>query len=212
LYNIALYIALIAGALPLVSLIAKRRSVDLQMAPLFFIWATGIASLYEWIGSVILNVNSSIWFQVYCTMELLAIPHCFKLLLSGRFTSYFNTAWIILLLVYLMSLVVLYHYPDMSLVANTMNKIGLTLFVIIGTLLWFYKLFADSSLPDLWRHADFYFVAGFFIYYCSTFFLFLLAYLINDTVDFKSFWIVNVLATIFFRLLMTVGVWQMKRA
>lgn len=93
-----------------------------------------------------------------------------------------------------------------------MNKVGLTLLVITSTFLWFRQLFAESKLPDLWKDAGFYFIAAFFIYYCSTFFLFLLSYfIISSDMDFHSFWIVNVLATLFLRLLMTLGVWQMKK-
>lgn len=211
-YDLVLYAALLAGALPLLLLFIKGRAADYSVSTLLFIWITAIASVYELVCSLWLGINSTIWSQLYSFMEITALLYAYWLLLNGKYRFFIRIFTVLLFIVYLISLWVVNLQPGMALIGRSINKVGLTLLVIIGTFLWFRQLFAESKLPDLWKDAGFYFIAAFFIYYCSTFFLFLLGYyIISSNMDFHSFWIVNVLATLFLRLLMTLGVWQMKK-
>lgn len=88
----------------------------------------------------------------------------------------------------------------------------MTCFIFIAVYLWFKSLFKNVEILNLWKHDNFYFVSAFFIYYFTTFLLFLFGNVVFDiSIYAVGYWLVNIIATLILRILLIAGVWNMKK-
>ncbi len=118
----------------------------------------------------------------------------------------FRSTLVLFLIAYILSFI-----PSVTFIATSATKTITPLFVIMGSTLWVRKLFIEMSVPNLWKSSQFYFVSGFLLYYTSTFFLFLLRdSMLSVNSDFYDYWLVNIIAALIFRILLSFGAWQMK--
>src|SRR5690606_10662021 len=101
-------------------------------------------------------------------------------------------------------------FPAGYFIGSSITKTMTPLFVITGSTLWIRKLFIEMTIPNLWKNAKFHFVSGFLLYYTSTFFFFLLSDMISLNSNFYDYWMVNIIAAFIFRILLSIGTWQMK--
>lgn len=209
-YQVIFYTALFIGIIPLLILFLKKRTFDFREPITPFIWLTAFATLYEFIGTGLLEIKTSYWFQLYSLLEIATLFYFFFKL--------FKTKNKIALGIFLVLLVTIYGFSfffwiqNSSFIPNTINKTPLTLFILIFSFLWFKELFKKMEVQNPWQNAYFYFVSGFSVYYSSTFFLFLLASLIfNSNVYFYDYWLINIIATFILRTSLIIGVWKMKQ-
>lgn len=209
-YNILFYIALFIGIVPFLVLVYKNKVFDFKQPIVPFIWVTAIATLYEFIGTVLLQINTAYWFQFYSLLEFGSLYYFFYRMIAPQYKRLNQIFLILFILVYGFSFFYWGEYN--ALVANTINKSLLTSFVFLSSFLWVKKLFEKMHIPNLWRNDRFYFISGFAIYYSSTFLLFLLSdYIFNSNLYFYDYWLVNVLATLILRVFLIIGVWNMNR-
>ena len=97
-------------------------------------------------------------------------------------------------------------------ISTAINAIPITLFVLIFSFIWFRQLFQKMEIPDLLVYSTFYFVTGFIVYYSTTLVLFLMSsFIFKSELYFYDYWFVNVIATLFLRICLIVGVWKMKQ-
>ncbi|TDS64258.1 hypothetical protein [Myroides indicus] len=210
LYYSITYAALFAGIIPLIVLFLKKRAFVVSDSIQPFVWLTFIATLYEGIGTFILKVNTTYWFQIYSLLEFLTIYYFFYKLLRSSYKKVFTISFIVLLTTYILSFYFWKEYQ--SLVANAINKIAITLFVFFFSYIWFKQLFQKMEIPNLLKDSNFYFVSGLAIYYSSTSFLFLLScFIFENRVYLFDIWLVNIIATLILRTCLIIGVWNMKR-
>lgn len=209
-YQVFFYIALFIGIIPLLVLFIKKRAFDFREPITPFIWLTVFATLYEFIGTGLLEIKTSYWFQLYSFFEIVTLFYFFFKLFKTKYKIAFG--------IFLVSLVTTYSFSfffwneNEGLIPNTVNKTSVTLFVLTFSFLWFKELFKKMEIQNPWQNADFYFVSGFSVYYSSTFFLFLLASLIfNSNVNFYDYWLVNIIATLILRTSLIIGIWKMKQ-
>lgn len=210
-YNLFFYIALFSGFIPFIILVYKNKAFDLKKAIVPFIWLTAIGSLYEFVGSVLLEINSSYWFQIYCLLEFGSLFYFFYHLVSHINKRIFQLVLLFFVIIYSSSF---YYWLEYNiLVSNTINNSLVTLLVFLFSFLWVKNLFSKMHIPNLWKNCNFYFIAGLTIYYSSTFLLFLLGdFIINSKqLYFYDYWLVNVLATLMLRIFLMIGVWKMNR-
>lgn len=218
-YTVVFYIALFIGFIPLLVLFLKKRAFDRNHPVVPFIWLTAIASLYEFVGTGLLKINTAYWFQLYPLLSFLALHYFFSGLLKPLYKNVFRISLILFIIIYGISF--LYWEDHDKLVSSAINRSYITLFIVIFTFIWFKSLFEklDSSniyekvdIPNLWQSALFYFISGMFIYYSTTFFLFLSSsFIYISNLYLRDYWLVNVLATLILRTFLIVGVWKMKR-
>ncbi|WCM41952.1 hypothetical protein MG290_13570 [Flavobacterium sp. CBA20B-1] len=210
-YYIFLYTALFVGILPLLVLFSKKRAFIFNEPIIPFVWVTAIATLYESIGSIILKINVDYWFQIYSFLEFLAIFYFYFKLFKPRFKTAFLFVFILLTVTYGFSF---YYWQEYSsFIAKAINKTPLTFLVLLGTFWCVRDLFRSDEIQNLWQNPTFYFVSAFYIYYLVTMPLFLMSSFIFDSnLYFYDFAIVNIMATLILRILVTIGVWKMKPA
>lgn len=206
------------GIIPLSILFIRKKAFVWNNPIVPFIWLTGLASIYELIGSYLLEINTSHWFQLYALLSFLALYHFFSRMLKPHFKTIINWFLILFLIVYATSF---FFWDDTDmLISSAINRTYITIFVIIFTVIWFknlfdslqdYTLFDKKEIPNLWERDYFYFISGVFIYYSTTLFLFLSSnFILSNNVYFFDYWIVNIIAAIILRVLLMTSVWKMK--
>lgn len=202
--------ALFIGVVPFLVLTYKNKVFDFKQPIVPFIWVTAIATLYEFIGTVLLQINTAYWFQFYSLLELGSLYYFFYKLIKPQYKRWYQIFLILFILVYIFSFFYWGEYN--ALVSKTINKTLMTLFVFLSSFLWIKKLFEKMHIPILWKNAEFYFISGLIIYYSGTFLLFLLSdFIFNSNLYFYDYWLINVLATLILRLFLIIGVWNMNR-
>lgn len=204
------YVALFIGIIPLLILFLKKRVFDFKEPIIPFVWLTALATLYEFIGTVLLQIKTSYWFQVYSFLEIVTLSYFFFKLFQPKYKTAFRVFLVLLLTTYGFSF--FFWDENAGLIPKAINKIPLTLFVLTFSFLWFKELFKKMEIQNPWQNTDFYFVSGFSVYYSSTFFLFLLGnFIFNSNIYFYDYWLINVMATLILRTFLIIGVWKMKQ-
>lgn len=197
------------GVVPLLVLFYKKRAFDKKHPVVPLIWLTALASLYEYIGSIVLQINTNYWFQIYSFLELTAVYYFFYRLLGDSYTRYRTVFLILFVLSYAVSF--MYWSPSDKFISLAVNKSAITVFVIMSVFLWFRHISEKGEIMNLWKYDNFYFVFGLLMYYSVTFCLFLLGSLIFDSSGYAyDYWLANILATLGLRIVLIIGVWKMK--
>lgn len=205
-YNTFFYIVLFAGVIPLLLMFIKGNAFKFKRAGNPFIWLTAIATLYEFIGTILLEIASNYWFQLYILLEFMALYYFYSKLFRPQFNIFFKSALLIFIISYTVSC-----FPAGYFIGSSITRTMTPLFVLTGSTLWVRKLFIEMRVPNLWKNAEFYFVSGFLLYYTSTFFFFLLSdSIFNLKSNFYDYWLVNIIAALIFRILLSIGTWQMR--
>ncbi len=209
-YKVAFYITLFAGFLPLLFLFVKKEAFNKKHPAIPFLWLTAIGTLYEFLGSVLLKINTIYWFQLYPFLSFIALYYFFFKLLKHNHKNLFRVLFILFIAVYLVSF---YFFSEENrFITTALNRIPITFFVFTFSGLWFKNLFQKMEEPNLIQSDIFYFITGLIIYYSGTLFLFVASnFIYNSNLYFFDFWIVNIIASFILRILLTIGVWKMKR-
>lgn len=210
-YKIVFYITLFSGLFPLLFLFIRKKAFDKEHPAIPLLWLTAIGSLYEFIGSVLLKINTMYWFQLYPFLSFLTLYYFFFKLLKNNYKNLFRVLFILFIAVYLVSF---YFFCEESrFITTALNRIPITVFVFTFSGLWFKNLFQKMEEPNLIQSDIFYFITGLIIYYSGTLFLFVASnFIYNSNLYFFDFWIVNIIASFILRILLTTGVWKMKRS
>lgn len=207
-YSILLYTALFAGILPLLMAFPKKRAFVFKEPITPFIWLIFLATLYEGIIAIVLKTNIIYWNHIYSFLEILTVFYFYFKLFHPRFKTILILLFVLLILTHIIS----FYLIDTSLfIAVAVNTVPLTSLVILGSFWCVRDLFKSDETQNLWQNPAFYFVSAFYIYYLVTMPLFLMANFIFDSnLYFYDFAIVNIMATLILRILLTIGVWKMK--
>lgn len=209
-YQVFFYTTLFIGIIPLSIVFLKKRPFDFKEPITPFIWLTAFATLYEFIGTGLLEIKTPYWFQLYSFLELVTLFYFFFKLFKTRYKTIFGIFLVLLVITYSFSF--FFWNENSSLIPKAINKTPLTLFVLTFSFLWVKELFEKMEIQNPWQNPDFHFVSGLFVYYSSTFFLFLLAnYIFESNVYFYDYWLINVIATLLLRTFLIIGVWKMKQ-
>ena len=208
-YNVLVYIALFIGIIPLIFLLYKKKAFDIKQPIAPFIWTTALATIYEFVGTLLLKINATYWFQLYSLLELAALYYFFYKLFTSRYINILRVFAALLVIAYFISFC--FWSTGTNFASRPLNAVSITSFTLIFSFLWFRDLFREMDIANPWQESTFYFVSGFSIYYSSTFLLFLLSnFIFNSSMYFNDYWLINVMATLILRTCLIVGVWKMK--
>lgn len=199
------------GFVPLLlfSLIRKKVTYD-AFVFLPFIILVFVASLYELIGSILLQYKVKYWFTFYNILVFLTLYHFYYTVFDGQFRKVF-----LLFMFFFIAILVFICFKytiDDVLIYNSYFKGLQTIFILAFSLLWFRKIFNEAAVTSLKNEPVYYFISGLIIYYCGTFFLFLLSSLIyvNDENAFHDYWLLNIILNLVLRTLLIVTVWKAR--
>lgn len=199
---------LLSGIIPLTIFFVKKKAFDFTQPILPFIWVTAIASLYEIIGTDVLQINTSYWFQIYPFLEISTLYYFFLKLFKGNYRILINLLLIVLLIIYGCSFSL--WKDDGSQYSHGLNKTFITITVLICSFLWFKSLFENVSEESLWNLPHFYYISALLLYYSSTMLLFSFGAILYGRMYVDNYWWINIFATLLLRILLTTGACKMK--
>jgi len=203
------HFTLLLGIFPIIIFWINRSKLNTETYYFFpFIALLAIATIYEFVGTLVLKINVTYWFWIYLFLEFSALSYFFFKLRINRRLSWMYSALFLLLYIAL----TVFHDNDNDLLLegylSTFSFITFLSFVA----LWFRDLFKKLSHPNLLDNNLFFFIVGIMVYFVGTIFLFLLSDVIfnNQNKSFSSFWMLNVLFSFIFRILIIIGLWKSR--
>jgi hypothetical protein len=204
------YFYLFLGILPLL-LMKYLKIKDFQT--LFiqpFVWLMFFASIFEFIAFKE-EWETPYWFRFYTLLDFIFLFYFYFLTLNKKYKLFFYSFLVTFLLLYIY-LLAIWDIED-TLRTDFYLTAFETVFVLIASLLWFTTIFSELKETSLLRSPNYYFVAGFVLYYSGTFFLFLVSdFMIkNMASDFLSYWNTNILFNILLRTLILTGIWTARK-
>lgn len=208
-YTVLFYISNILGYIPIIlyfSLKGKFANNNFK-GLLPYLWLVAVSSFYELIFSYYLKVNVEIWFKIYTLLDFILIVLLFSSQKNrpGRYFFWIFTFLYLLVFTFL----ILSSQEINFLTQDSFLNLLMTFFVIIYSIIWFYKNFKLMESISLLELPFFYFLSGLLFYYSGIIFLSLLSEsIINSSLDIYDYWGVNICFLILFRILLIVSVWK----
>lgn len=207
--QILLYIALLAGCVPLVLFLAKGCSVNKYRGVFALLCLLAFSSVYECIVSICFRVNITAWYWIYSLLEFAVVWYSFKTVVVQRPKWFFPTFLGLFLLLYCYSFIYLVDYPVF--IFKAINKGFVTILVLLSSFLWIRQVFEQKVILRLYQESIFYVVMGLFFYYSTTISLFMLSnYIYHHDANFDGYWLVNIISSLILRIILSIGVWKMK--
>ncbi|REC62293.1 hypothetical protein DRF65_11305 [Chryseobacterium pennae] len=204
--QILFFVTLFIGVIPLLILFVEKRQFSTRHGIVPFVWLTALATLYEFIGTVVLKINTNYWFQIYALLEFAALYFYFFKLFEGRQKKNLRISMVVWAVIYCISL--FYWDSTNKAIALAINSCTTSLFVFLCSIAYF-KSLMEAPKRKFWQNPTFCFVLAFSIYYASTLFLFLSSKFVFELGQY-GYWWVNIVATLILRILLILGVWKMK--
>lgn len=100
---------------------------------------------------------------------------------------------------------------EFFLVSKTINKVFVTIFVIVSSFVLIRENFTQKTRVKLLNRPSFYIVIGLFGYYTTTISLFIFSsYRIDSKLFFLQYWLINILASLALRIVISIGIWKIK--
>jgi hypothetical protein len=201
------------GILPLLVYYIKYRRTKLDLNITIPILALNFfSSIYEFVFTYLLKIDSEYWFRFYLLLEFLTIVYMFwKLFEQLLYRRILLISTLIYISIYL--LLLNQWVPHHNLTTDSYLTVYTTLLVYVFSILWFRKVFANFELESLIHSPVFIVISGLLLYFSSTLFLFLMSdYFLKDVhYNFLDFWQLNVVMCILFRLLLLTAILKGKK-
>src|SRR5690606_18912822 len=121
--------ALFLGIIPLIVLFHKKKAFAHREPIVPFIWLTALAALYEFIGTVLLKINVSYWFQLYALLEYATLYYFFYRLLGYRYSLIYKVLPVLFVIFYVVSFVFWSDTKTGIFIPLAVNKVNLIVFI-----------------------------------------------------------------------------------
>jgi hypothetical protein len=167
-----------------------------------------MASLYEYIGTVLLQLNVKYWFVVYEFLASFALFYFFYNLLNKSSKMLFYL-YIFLFVYVTVNGILIWNGTNFFAISSYFNLLQ-TFFVLTFSVIWIKKMFISLELDSFTSSSTFYFISGLILYYSGTVFLFLSGNLIfkMDHNSFHDYWLLNIILNLALRTLLIIGIWK----
>lgn len=204
--NFILIFTILYGLLPLLIYHFLKEKLMGIKAIYPFLVVVFIASLYEFIGSIVLRISAENWYLIYKTLAFFSIHYLFFVLLDNRYKIIFS----VLILIYLVMIFLTftywktYFYLNISAFFNVFQ----TIIILFFSILWFKKVFQDLVVDNLLKEPFFYFLSGLIICYTGSVFIYLMgnSIYLTDKTNFQYYWLINIFLNLILRTLLIVGI------
>ena len=204
-----LIFTILYGLLPLIVFLFKKKNLNDEVTSMFpYIFFVFIASLYEYIGTILLELNVKYWFVIYEFLISLALFYFFYDLFKGTKKKIFY--FFIFVFVFItVNVFIIWDGNNFFDISSYYNLLQ-TIFILNFSVLWIKKIFVSLELESFTSSSTFYFISGLVLYYCGTVFLFLLSNLIlkMDKTTFQDYWMLNIILNLVLRTLLIIGIWK----
>jgi hypothetical protein len=210
-YNGLIYLTYLITLLPLILLLVVRNNTtapkNLRRALLLLCVISIFSDLIGVIAGPIFKNNNPIY-HVYDILSGAVILHIYKLNFTNEKTK---KIIILLLFVYVTFSIFLFFYKDGYKFDNTKSLISLKIIVILLSIYYFLTLFYELKIRSLKSYYFFWINAAFLFYSSTTFYVFLFEDFMMLVTNEIYLWPIHLIATIIFNLLLSKGIWTMKK-
>ena len=205
-----LIFTILYGLVPFLLLLFNNKRIQ-NKAIMPFTFVVFIASVYEFVGSILCKINVEYWFFIYVLLTFLSIHYFLYYLLGGELKKIFVLVAVFFLIFFVVLL--FYTFSWSFLVINSFLNAYQTLIILFFSIIWVKRIFQEFEIDNFLNCSDFYYVSGLLIYYCGTVFLFLSASYIyaEDHSNFQYYWLLNIILNFVLRTLLIVGIWKARR-
>lgn len=210
-FNALVYLTALIPFLPLILLLVVKNNTkapkNLCRALLLLCVISILSDLIGIIAGPIFKNNNPIY-HIYDILSGAVILHIYKLNFTNEKTK---KIIILLLFIYVTFSIFLFFYKDGYKFDNTVSVISLKIIVILLSIYYFLTLFYELKIRSL-KNYYFFWINTAFLFYCSTtFYVFLFEdFVLLHTKEFYL-WPIHLIATIIFNLLLSKGIWKMKK-
>ena len=210
-YEILLYVTLAAGMLPCIIFYLKEtKAKEGASVVLPLLLLTAFASIYETLGSLVLQWDTSYWFRVYDLLEFCAIFYFFFRLMGLQWRKWLYLFPFAYVIVYMGGLLLWQQFNELQ--VKALFSTILIGFICTAAFIWLNIRFKNIKEVLAISPAVLMFLAAILLYYTSTYFLFLVSNELFTSAkeDFENYWSLNVVATLLYRILLIIGVCLIK--
>ena len=181
----------------------KKSAVFVPLFVLIF-----FSSMYEIIATVIFNYDSTLWFKFYSILEFFILLYVFHRLFKKKYLK----PLLLLSFSYLLTVFLIFDRDSFFnfLAGEAYLNTFTTVLVVLGCGLWFKNYIRNSKELKLFSNPFLYFLSGLLLYFCGTFFFFLLGEVMyNSFLDgFLKFWYLNLFFNTILRFALIMGIWK----
>lgn len=203
--------SILYGLIPFLFFLFIKNKISKEIKAIIpFLLLVFIASIYEFVFTILMKWNASNWFITYCLISFFVIFYFyFKILI--KVNRSIKVLSFLLFLLMLLFLNIKYSSQDFLLICSFIDTY-ITIFIFVFSLIWFRKTFRDLEYESLLNIPDFYFISGFILYYFGNFFLFIMTELIYKSNQdlLQYYWLLNLFLLIVIRTLLIVGIWKAR--
>lgn len=184
-----------------------RKWVSLETHFIFpYILLLCLATIYEFVFTLLLQVNVNFWFSFYLLLEFGAIAYFFCRLL------HFMKLWYGLSLFYLIFFALLHFQRNENnelILDGYLSTVTFVTTVSLATF-WFVSSLKGLTHGRFVSTHVFLYAGSILVYLASTLFLFLFGGLIynENHNDFTDFWLLNVLFSFISRIIISIAIWR----
>ena len=210
-FNALVYLTALIPFLPLILLLVVKNNTkapkNLCRALLLLCVISILSDLIGIIAGPIFKNNNPIY-HIYDILSGAVILHIYKLNFTNEKTK---KIIILLLFIYVTFSIFLFFYKDGYKFDNTVSVISLKIIVILLSIYYFLTLFYELKIRSL-KNYYFFWINTAFLFYCSTtFYVFLFEDFMMLFTNEIYLWPIHLIATIIFNLLLSKGIWTMKK-
>ena len=200
------HFTLVLGIIPLVLYLKNKERLSVETFSVFpFVVLIAVSSIYEFVFSYLLEIKPNYWFRLYLFLEFFALVYFYYSILNlKKLVVLFSGVYFLLYYYFLI------HWNiAVSDLQDSYLSLVEFLMVFVFSILWFRNLFYNTILINLTKSSLFYFIAGFFLYFSCTLFLFLMSNLLfkKEVEGSLDFWRLNVILSFLLRILLILGIW-----
>ena len=201
---------IIYGVIPFILFYLLKIKIEVSNCIYPFLLVVFISSIYELIGSGFFDNSYENWYLIYKTLAFIGIHYYFYHLLNKDFKLIFISFILVFILLLAFTFTVWKNFIILDI--NAYFNMYKTIIVLTFSVLWLRRLFLDLSEENLAENPNFYFISGLLIYYCGTFFFFLMSSSLytQDKSSFQYYWLLNILLNFVLRSLLIIGVWKAR--
>lgn len=204
-FNICIIVACFLGILPILYYLYYKTKFKQDISPIVpFLWLTLIGTLYEIIVSIGMQIPAKYWFKIYLLLEFLFLLYLFRSILQKKYTL--TALFFTLIFAGIFSYAIYNFHVLYGLKTDGYISMVTTLFFYTLFFLWSKENYSEQKNMSALRI----FLFSFLLYYSITILLFLFVTPLSFQKIYKTqeLWIINVLATILQRILISTALWR----
>lgn len=199
---------LLLGVLPFLIYLkgSKRNQITDYLLP--FIVLVFFASLYEYIGTLMLKLGTAYWFRIYSFLEFYTVWYFYYKIFNFKKAYLFYGIFYFFLYTYLL----IDWSPYDKEIKDLPLNLAITFMVIVSSFLWFLDVFKKMEDKPLYLRAEFYYISILLIYFSGTFLVFLMAdyILTNESINILDYWVLIIIFNVILRGTLIFAIWRAR--